>query len=336
MNELVSVIMPIFNGEKYLKEAIESILNQTFTDFEFIIIDDGSTDNSLRIIQSFDDRRIDLLKNFENKGIVYSLNKGITSSQGKYIARMDADDISLPNRFEEQLLYLEKHNNIDIIGGSVILINKNGIIRKKDIRKLSHQQINTSLLFTCPIYHPTILGRREVFMSLIYDNQFTGLEDWELWTRIIKQYKMMNIKTIVLKYRLHNDNATKLITTKKSQEFKRLFEQQLKYYFRKINNEDIEQHTNICSNIIIPIFDKNTIQNSIHWLMKLQNMNHQLQVFNFQDFDNNIKLAFFKFLNRNIKIWDFEVLRLIISNRVELTFKQKLFLIGKMYRKLFK
>ena len=171
---IISVVMSVFNGELFLKTAIKSILNQTFTNFEFIIIDDGSTDLSATIIRNFEDERIIFIQNSSNKGLVFSLNTAIRISKGKYIARFDADDISLPNRFKEQLLYLENNNNIDIIGGSVILINENGIIRKKDIRKLSHQQINSSLLFTCPIYHPTVLGRREVFMSLIYDNQVTG------------------------------------------------------------------------------------------------------------------------------------------------------------------
>ena len=112
--------MPVYNGEKYLQEAIESILNQTFKDFEFIIINDGSTDKTLEIIKSFTDPRIKLITQ-ENRGIIYSLNKGITESRGKYIARMDADDISLPERLEKEYRFLEQNPNYGIVGTTFLI-----------------------------------------------------------------------------------------------------------------------------------------------------------------------------------------------------------------------
>lgn len=133
MNELISVILPVYNGEKYLKEAIESILNQTYTNFEFIIIDDGSKDSSLEIIKEYEkeDERIVAVSR-ENKGLIATLNEGIEKAKGKYIARMDQDDISLPNRFEEQLKIMENDKEIVVCGSWINVFGEN---RKEKISK---------------------------------------------------------------------------------------------------------------------------------------------------------------------------------------------------------
>ena len=120
----ISVLMPVYNGDKFLAKAVNSILNQTFNNFEFIIINDGSTDNSLTILKSFNDKRINIINNTENKGITFALNKGLKSAKGKYIARQDQDDISDPNRFLLQIEYLEKHN-IDLVDTNFIFIDEN-------------------------------------------------------------------------------------------------------------------------------------------------------------------------------------------------------------------
>jgi glycosyltransferase involved in cell wall biosynthesis len=106
----ISILMPVYNGEKYLREAIDSILNQTFTDFEFLIVDDGSTDNSVEIINSYQNSRINLVKNDKNEGLVYTLNRGLSLAKGEYIARMDCDDISLPERLKKQIDFLDSNS----------------------------------------------------------------------------------------------------------------------------------------------------------------------------------------------------------------------------------
>ena len=125
--------MSVYNGEKYLREAIESILNQTFTDFEFLIVNDGSTDSSLEIILSYPDERIRVIRNDRNIGLTKSLNKALQQAKGEYIARQDADDISLQNRFEEQLIYLEKHPEVALLGTSAYKIDERGEILAKVI-----------------------------------------------------------------------------------------------------------------------------------------------------------------------------------------------------------
>jgi len=153
-NPLISVVLSVYNAEKYLVEAIKSILNQTFKDFEFIIINDGSTDKSLEIIESYqkEDERIILISR-ENKGLIASLNEGIEKAKGKYIVRMDADDISLSTRFEEQVKIMEENQNIGLCGTSVIVFGNN---IKNDVWKLSKDDktIKTELLFSSPLFHP--------------------------------------------------------------------------------------------------------------------------------------------------------------------------------------
>src|SRR5215204_4839876 len=124
----VSVVLPAYNCEKYIAKAIESVLRQTFTDFEFIIINDGSSDRTEEIIRSFSDPRILYQVNKINKGLVYTLNKGIDNAKGRYIARMDGDDIALPERFEKQFEYLQLNKEVDILATVVILIDENEIV----------------------------------------------------------------------------------------------------------------------------------------------------------------------------------------------------------------
>jgi glycosyltransferase involved in cell wall biosynthesis len=120
----ITVLMPVYNGEKYLREAIDSIFNQTFTDFEFLIVDDGSTDNSVEIINSYQNSRINLVKNDKNEGLVYTLNRGLSLAKGEYIARMDCDDISLPERLKKQIDFLDSNSEIAVVGTWIKVINE--------------------------------------------------------------------------------------------------------------------------------------------------------------------------------------------------------------------
>ena len=201
----VSVIMSVYNGEKYLREAIESILNQTFTDFEFIIVNDGSTDNSLEIIQSYNDERIRIINNEKNIGLTKSLNKALKQAKGEYIARQDADDISLPNRFEEQMGYFEEHQEVVLLGTTVYLIDENGkIVGKrivlakptiKDIFKENH------------FNHGSVMFKKEIVNQLGgYNELIRYSQDYELWLRIAKSYEVRNLTQLLYKLRSHDEN----------------------------------------------------------------------------------------------------------------------------------
>ncbi|MFN5442865.1 MAG: glycosyltransferase family 2 protein, partial [Crocinitomicaceae bacterium] len=168
----VSVVMPVYNGEQYLKEAIESILSQTYVNFEFIIINDGSEDNSEEIILSYNDPRIVYIKNLENLKLIKTLNIGFSKAKGKYIARMDADDISLPRRLEKQVDYLERNPDIGVLGTGVFLKGE------KEISKLLYhtddKSLRFALAFYCPFIHPSVVLRKAVLdhLPIIFDGNY--------------------------------------------------------------------------------------------------------------------------------------------------------------------
>lgn len=201
-NLMISVVMPVYNAERYLDEAIQSILTQTYKDFEFIIINDGSIDNSLKIIKKYQeqDSRI-ILINRENKGFVYSLNEAIYMAKGDCIARMDADDISLPNRFKEQVQILDTMNNIDVIGCNYQLIDNQSKITGEVKVPITNNDILMSLCYSVPFAHPSVMIRKSVFDSVKYENNPT--EDYLLWSKIYKNNNFYNLDKCLFQYRHH-------------------------------------------------------------------------------------------------------------------------------------
>ena len=202
--------MSVYNGEKYLKLAVESILNQSYSDFEFIIINDGSTDGSLNILKRFkeQDERIKIISR-ENKGLVYSLNEGVNLAQGEYIVRMDADDISEPNRFEKQLQYMQINNQV-VCGSYATIINSSG----EKIGEMNYppfaEKIKSFALLHNPFVHPSVMFKKDIFLKVGgYKRFFKYIEDYELWTRIVFKYKSGNIPERFLRYRVHNEQITK-------------------------------------------------------------------------------------------------------------------------------
>ena len=195
----ISVVMPAYNAEKYIGEAIESILNQTFKDFEFIIINDGSVDHTKEIIREYNDPRI-----------VLSLNKGLDAATGKYIARMDADDIALKNRFERQVEYLDEHKDIGVLGTGICTFGEK-IKEQKRVFTTNAEQLKAELLFNSCIAHPTVMIRKSVLQkyNLKYNTEFAGAEDYCLWWNIAKVSKIATLPDILLDYRIHESQITK-------------------------------------------------------------------------------------------------------------------------------
>lgn len=200
---LISVAMPVYNGERYLAEAIDSILAQTFTDFELIIIDDGSTDNSLSVLQAYQkrDSRIRLISR-ENRNLVATLNEIIDLARGKWIARMDQDDIALPQRFKRQLQWIEK-TDVDICGSWVKLF---GATRQRILKHaITDAAIKMEMLFGTPFAHPTVMMKRELIKNLRYDKAWENCEDYDLWERAARAgLKMTNVPEVLLLYRQHS------------------------------------------------------------------------------------------------------------------------------------
>jgi glycosyltransferase involved in cell wall biosynthesis len=216
----LSVVMSVYNGGSYLSEAIESVLNQTHTDFEFIIINDGSTDASLIIIETFKniDPRIILISR-ENRGLVFSLNEGIKMARGGYIARMDADDISLPTRFEEQIHFF--NNNPDVgVCGTWIEVFGDHIKSKKWKLSCSDESLKAELLFSSCFAHPSVMFNKNLLVENIkYDVNFPHAEDFELWQRLSTITKFANINKVLLRYRVLNTSITRKADNNETQRY---------------------------------------------------------------------------------------------------------------------
>ena len=207
----VSLIMSVYNGEDYLSEAIESVINQSFTDWELIIINDCSTDSTGEILKKYEtqDARIKVHTNETNLRLPSSLNKAMENATGDYIARMDADDVCLPNRLEKQVEFMEQNPEIAFSSCRFMTL-KNGVISSGGCGgKGDFESIKALLLVTNPILHPGIIAKSEAIKTLGYDKNFTCTEDMELWTRfVLSGYKVQILPEYLMIYRLHDKQIT--------------------------------------------------------------------------------------------------------------------------------
>ncbi|MDI1256466.1 MAG: glycosyltransferase family 2 protein [Flavobacterium sp.] len=201
-NPKISVLMPVYNCELYVKEAVQSILNQTFTDFELLIIDDASTDKTVNIIKEFNDSRINLIEKQINSGYTESLNYGLSIANGTYIARMDGDDISLAERFEKQLAFLDTNPDVILCGSWYSIINSDDVIALPE----NHEAIKIGLLQNCCIGHPTVMIRSNSLNEndIKYNPEKEPAEDYDLWVRLLSIGKLHNLPEVLLNYRIHN------------------------------------------------------------------------------------------------------------------------------------
>lgn len=205
---LVSILMPVYNTASFLKEAMDSILSQTFTDFELIVLNDCSPDNAEEILDIYDDPRIVRYKGEKNVGLSNVLNVGIDMAQGKYIARMDSDDLSLPKRLEVQVNFLETHPNIDLVSVGMQLF---GAREEVWIRERNPEKVKVTALFFSPVLHASSLWRKESFERhrLRFRQEMVPAEDYDLWTRaLLAGLQLANLPDILYKYRIRTEQAT--------------------------------------------------------------------------------------------------------------------------------
>lgn len=198
MNPKISICLPFYNAERYIGEAIESVLAQTFSSFELLLLNDGSSDNGMDVVNRFTDERIRCIQCEHD--YIKTLNTGLDLSQGKYIARMDADDIMLPERLQLQFDYMEAHPDVVVCGGGM---RHFGTSSGDFIPLTSHVEISNSLVCSCPMAHPTVIMRKSVLdtYQIRYDEDYAYAEDYKLWADIMKYGKIVNIPQIVLRYR---------------------------------------------------------------------------------------------------------------------------------------
>ncbi|UYO93990.1 glycosyltransferase [Pollutimonas sp. M17] len=224
MTPCVSVVMSVYNGAKFLAPAVESILAQSFKNFEFIIVNDGSIDESLAILRGYAKRdpRIRLITR-ENKGLIASLNEAVAMARGEWIARMDADDISLPNRLDKQLARLQE-TGADICGGQIQLLGT--WPSRVWSYYVSNEAIRLKMLFGSPFAHPAVMLRTHVAKANPYSEDASYVEDYDLWARLaMKNIKMTNHSEVVLQYRIHAEQVTAIKQKQQRENMIRIFQQ---------------------------------------------------------------------------------------------------------------
>lgn len=207
MTPKITVLMPVYNCELYVQIAVESILNQTYTDFEFLIIDDASTDSTLSILKSFSDSRIQIIEKPVNSGYTNSLNYGLSIAKGKYIARMDGDDISFSQRFAKQIAFLENNPDVVVCGTTYKIVGNDKLITLPE----NHEEIKMKLLWGNCIAHPSVMMRREslVTNAIQYDLTREPAEDYDMWICLLAIGKLHNLQEVLLEYRVYNNQVSR-------------------------------------------------------------------------------------------------------------------------------
>ena len=288
----ITVLMPVYNGATYLNEAINSILNQTFQNFEFIIIDDGSTDDSVKIIKSYDDNRIRLFENKNNLGQSETLNKGLSLTRGKYIARMDQDDISMPERLKKQFEFMENNSDIDVCGSWLQLIGKyDGIVELET----DSERIKINLLTNQNLAHPAVMIRKDTLVKydLNYNPTFTIGNDYDLWVRMFDDCSFANLPEPLLKFRMHDNQYSKMLWKQNKAETNRI----LTNLLIKIGIQPDDSDLNIHKTVIMgwgtdPLF----IIEVFKYLSRLRSSNLREKIFEPIIFNEFLKIKWRRFM----------------------------------------
>ncbi len=279
---IVSVLMPVYNGAKYLQEAIQSILDQSFVDFELLIINDGSTDDSEKIILSIKDPRIVVIKNDNNMGLINSLNKGLNAAKGKYIARMDADDVAMPQRLQLQVKEFEASPNAVVIGSDYFLLTAKKISRKKNKNNSDFQK--AMLLFSPSFCHPTVM-MKNIFAekNLVYKSDYVHAEDYKLWTDLAFLGEFRNVPEPLLKYRSHASQISSqnhAIQLTISERIRKEYCNALKF---ELSEEQFAILNLIGNNVFITSIE--TLKEIETFLLYLKEQNKKNKAFNEKSFD---------------------------------------------------
>jgi glycosyltransferase involved in cell wall biosynthesis len=298
---LISVILPAYNAEKFIKEAVQSILDQTVNDFELIVINDASTDGTLDILQSFNDSRISIINNEINLKVVKSLNKGLELAKGEFIARMDADDISLPNRFEKQLQYFKQHPEVDICGTWVEVFDGGNAVFKPYEK---HEDIRANLLFLNEIVHPSVMMRKSSLINhhLSYEESFINAEDYGLWVAAMDKLRFANVQEVLLRYRLHANNVS-FFQNEIPSDVKAM---NIKAYKRVLQNlgvtyteSDLDTHISFGLKRLTDL-SKENIEKCLSWFQLIVASNNQRKYFNKKSLRNVVMHQLF-FLVKKVK-----------------------------------
>ncbi|OQR54028.1 glycosyltransferase [Bacillus sp. CDB3] len=294
---MISVIMSNYNtSEKYLRESIESILKQSFTDFEFIIIDDCSTNNSKSVLKSFNDNRIKVISNEKNLGLAASLNKALQISKGEFIARMDSDDISCETRLEKQYKYLKSNPSVGLVASFAKKIGND----KGYIYSIVEEpgKMNVPMFFGNVICHPSVMFRREAIISnhLKYNEEFKTGQDYELWSRLLKKEKVAIIPEVLLSYRIHNNQISNEKKMDQIQNTMKVYSYMLEGLGLEVNQESLKKHHAFCTSSELDTFN---LKEMIYWGDFIKKQNLKNRVYDVELFSQYVDFTIFK---RNIRM----------------------------------
>jgi glycosyltransferase involved in cell wall biosynthesis len=287
--------MPVYNGATYLNEAIDSILNQTYNDFEFLIIDDGSTDGSVKIIKSYDDNRIRLVENRNNLGQSETLNKGLSLAKGKYIARMDQDDISMPERLKKQVEFMDECPNIGVCGSWIQYFGKYNYLTPLE---LDDDSIKIKLLTNQNLAHPSVMIRKSTLVKyqLNYDPTFTVAMDYDLWVRMFEYCSFANLPEPLLKYRTHKNQKSNISSGTSYSEMIRVLALLLEKMDFRFNRYDLSMHYKIVTGTSLDSLNKYKV---FKYLIRLRSQNRHNEMFNTGAFNRFIRLNWRRFMLEN-------------------------------------
>ena len=293
-NPKVTVLMAVYNGDKYLCESVDSILGQTYTDFEFIIINDGSTDNTLGRLESYSDPRITVFSQ-KNQGLTKSLNTGIARSRGDYIARMDADDISLPERLEKQVALMDNEPDVGVCGTWVETIGElGGNVWRHPI---DNDIIKSRLLFHSALVHPSVMMRRKFLEKngLHYNEDIHQSQDYDLWVRCAQFFSLRNLPEVLMNYRLHSGQIGKRHAENQSEMASLIQKNQLGKLRLSPDPFEFLIHKRLCR------FDfevsREFVKTSEKWLLKLRDANIREQYFPLSTFEYVLSEFWFSVCN---------------------------------------
>jgi len=273
----VSVVMPVFNGAEYLVEAIESVLDQSFREFELLLINDGSTDRTGEIMDQYATRdpRV-IVHHQENRGLVACLNHGFEVSNGEFIARMDGDDISLPERFQAQVEFLDQHPDVGVCGTGHIAFGEGQqpVVRVPTFT--DHDHLACHIMFRCCFIHPDVMLRRIDFVKngLFYDPIAAHVEDYDLWVRAVKYVKFAKLRKPLLKHRTHIAQVTQRHRPIIHENVKLIHSRQLAILGLNPTNAELETHVAL-ANLNDVIADATFLKKVDNWFRKLEAANSQ-------------------------------------------------------------
>jgi glycosyltransferase involved in cell wall biosynthesis len=275
----VTVFMAVYNGEKYLKQAIESVLQQTYQDFELMIVDDGSTDSSLSIINAFTDKRIKLLQNDVNKGLAFTRNRGIEEARGKFFATLDCDDLAYKNRLEKQLKFFYSNKDVAICGGKIKYINQHSNYTGKLFSLRGDEDfLKAILLFNNIYFNSATMISTEILRKFRYRESFAPAEDFDLFEQIAEHYKIGFINEWLCDYRVHEGNISTLKSKNRWAAENVITERQLVRYGFNFSSEQLNLHTKFTNTNFD--FIGNHLQECKIWFNCLIEQNQSKKIFN--------------------------------------------------------